>query len=290
MRTGFHGIFQPIADALKLLLKEDITPSVRDRSAFWIAPIIVFVPAFILWVTIPFTEDLVVRNLEYGILYIIAVTVVSIVGIIMASWGSNNKYALIGGARAAAQLISYELPIILVILAVVMLAGTLDMTKIVQGQGSYPYVYLQPLGLVVFLVAGLAELGRTPFDIATAESEIVGGPYVEYSGMHWSIFFLAEYANTFAIGALATVLFLGGWSGPLAPGCDLVRNQDYCDNHGDILAAGDAAPLPHRPTDDHMLAVPDSPDLRQHPGDGHIRILRVALVVDVPDVDGAAGS
>ena len=158
MRTGFHGIFQPIADALKLLLKEDITPSVRDRSAFWIAPIIVFVPAFILWVTIPFTEDLVVRNLEYGILYIIAVTVVSIVGIIMASWGSNNKYALIGGARAAAQLISYELPIILVILAVVMLAGTLDMTKIVQGQGSYPYVYLQPLGLVVFLVAGLAEL------------------------------------------------------------------------------------------------------------------------------------
>ena len=218
MRTGFHGIFQPIADALKLLLKEDVMPSVRDRSAFWIAPIIVFVPAFILWVTIPFTEDLVVRNLEYGILYIIAVTVVSIVGIIMASWGSNNKYALIGGARAAAQLISYELPIILVILAVVMLAGTLDMREIVLGQGSYPYVYLQPLGLVVFLVAGLAELGRTPFDIATAESEIVGGPYVEYSGMHWSIFFLAEYANTFAIGALATVLFLGGWSGPLLPG------------------------------------------------------------------------
>ena len=218
MRTGFHGIFQPIADALKLLLKEDVTPSVRDKSAFWIAPLIVFVPAFILWITIPFTEDLVVRNLEYGIFYIIAVSVVSIVGILMASWGSNNKYALLGGARAAAQLISYELPIILVILAVVMLAGTLDMREIVNAQGSYPYVYLQPLGLVIFLVAGLAELGRTPFDIPTAESEIVGGPYVEYSGMHWSMFFLAEYANTFAIGALGTILFLGGWSGPLLPG------------------------------------------------------------------------
>jgi len=117
-----------------------------------------------------------------------------------------------------AQLISYELPVILVILAVVMVSETLDMTLIVQAQSSYPFIYVQPLGFLIFLIAGLAELGRTPFDIPTAESEIVGGPFVEYSGMHWSMFFLAEYANTFAIGALTTVLFLGGWSGPLLPG------------------------------------------------------------------------
>lgn len=218
MRTGFHGMLQPIADALKLVLKEDVLPSVKDRAVFWIAPLVVFVPALILWVTIPFTEDLVVQNLEFGILYIIAVSVFSIVGIIMASWGSNNKYALLGGARAVAQLISYELPVILVILAVVMVSETLDMRLIVEAQSSYPFIYVQPLGFLIFLIAGLAELGRTPFDIPTAESEIVGGPFVEYSGMHWSMFFLAEYANTFAIGALTTVLFLGGWSGPLLPG------------------------------------------------------------------------
>ncbi|MEE9199473.1 MAG: NADH-quinone oxidoreductase subunit NuoH [Dehalococcoidia bacterium] len=218
MRTGFHGTLQPFADALKLLLKEDVVPSVKDKAVFWLAPLVVFVPALVLWITIPFTHDLVVRNLEFGIFYIIAVSVVSIVGIVMAGWGSNNKYALLGGARAAAQLISYELPIILVVVAVVMIAGTLNMREIVEGQGDFPYVYLQPLGFVVFLGAGLAELRRTPFDIPTAESEVMGGPFVEYSGIHWGMFFLAEYANTFAIGALATVLFLGGWSGPLLPG------------------------------------------------------------------------
>ena len=217
MRTGFHGIFQPFADALKLVLKEDVMPSVNDKAIFWLAPLVVFVPVFIVWLTIPFTEDLVVRNLEFGIFYIVAVSVVSIVGIVMAGWGSNNKYALLGASRSAAQLISYELPIILVILAVVMISGTLDLREIVGGQDSFPYIYLQPLGFVVFLLAGLAELGRIPFDIPHAESEVVGGPFVEYSGIHWSMFFLAEYANTFAIGALTTLLFLGGWSGPLLP-------------------------------------------------------------------------
>ena len=180
MRTGPHGTLQPIADAIKLLVKEDVVPSVNDRAIFWIAPLVVFVPAFVIWITIPFSHDLVVRNLELGIFYIIAVSVVSIVGIVMAGWGSNNKYALLGGARAAAQLISYELPIILVVLAVVMLASTLDLRKIVDAQTTYPYIYLQPLGFLVFLVSGLAELGRTPFDIPTAESEVVGGPFVEY--------------------------------------------------------------------------------------------------------------
>ncbi len=217
MRTGFHGTFQPVADAIKLMVKEDVMPSVKDRVVFWVAPLVVFVPAFAIWITIPFTKDLVVRNMEFGIFYIIAVSVVSIVGMVMAGWGSNNKYALLGAARAAAQLISYEIPIILIALAIVMTTGTLDMRQIVEGQGDYPFIYLQPLGFVVFLIAGLAELGRTPFDIPTAESEVVGGPFVEYSGIHWAMFFLAEYANTFAIAALTTILFLGGWSGPLLP-------------------------------------------------------------------------
>ena len=218
MRTGFHGTFQPLADAIKLMVKEDVMPSVKNRIVFWVAPLVVFVPAFAIWITIPFTGDLVVRNMEFGIFYIIAVSVVSIVGMVMAGWGSNNKYALLGAARAAAQLISYEIPIILIALAIVMTTGTLDMRQIVEGQGDYPFIYLQPLGFAVFLIAGLAELGRTPFDIPTAESEVVGGPFVEYSGIHWAMFFLAEYANTFAIAALTTILFLGGWSGPLLPG------------------------------------------------------------------------
>ena len=218
MRTGFHGMFQPVADAIKLMLKEDVVPSVKDRAVFWLAPLVVFVPAFAIWITIPFTEDLVVRNMEFGIFYIIAISMVSIVGMVMAGWGSNNKYALLGAARAAAQLISYEIPIILIAIAIVMTTGTLDMRLIVEGQGDYPFIYLQPLGFVVFLIAGLAETGRTPFDIPTADSEVVGGPFVEYSGIHWAMFFLAEYANTFAIAALTTILFLGGWSGPFLPG------------------------------------------------------------------------
>ena len=162
MRTGFHGTFQPLADAIKLMVKEDVMPSVKNRIVFWVAPLVVFVPAFAIWITIPFTEDLVVRNMEFGIFYIIAVSVVSIVGMVMAGWGSNNKYALLGAARAAAQLISYEIPIILIALAIVMTTGTLDMRQIVEGQGDYPFIYLQPLGFAVFLIAGLAELGRTP--------------------------------------------------------------------------------------------------------------------------------
>ena len=217
-RTGPMGLLQPIADAVKLILKEDIIPSSSDRAIFWAAPLIVIVSAFMIWVTIPGAQTAVLKNLDLGLFYITAFAVIGILGLVLAGWGSANKYGTLGGLRAAAQLISYEIPIIMVIIAMAMLAESLDVREVVAQQGDYPYLIIQPLGLVIFFIAGLAEVGRTPFDIYFAESEIVGGPFVEYSGAHWSVFFLAEYINTFAVAALVTLLFLGGWSGPWLSG------------------------------------------------------------------------
>ncbi len=213
-RTGPMGLLQPVADAVKLILKEDIIPTSSEKAIFWGAPVIVVVSAFMIWVTIPGTQNAVLKNLEMGLFYIIAFSVVGILGLVLAGWGSANKYGTLGGLRAAAQLISYEIPIIMVAVSVAMLAQSLDLREIVAQQGSYPFVLVQPLGLVIFFIAGLAEVGRTPFAIYFAESEIVGGPFVEYSGAHWSVFFLAEYINTFAIAVLTVILFFGGWAGP----------------------------------------------------------------------------
>ncbi|NQW23146.1 MAG: NADH-quinone oxidoreductase subunit NuoH [SAR202 cluster bacterium] len=213
-RTGPMGLMQPVADALKLILKEDIIPASSDKAIFWAAPIIVVVSAFMIWVTIPGTQSAVIQNLNMGLFYIIAFSVVGILGLVLAGWGSANKYGTLGGLRAAAQLISYEIPIIMVAVSVAMLAQSLDLREIVSAQDEYIFLLVQPLGLVLFFIAGLAEVGRTPFDIYFAESEIVGGPFVEYSGAHWSVFFLAEYINTFAVAALTVILFFGGWSGP----------------------------------------------------------------------------
>jgi len=217
-RTGPMGLLQPMADALKLILKEDIIPASSEKALFWVAPIIVIVSAFMIWVTIPGTQNAVIQNLDLGLFYIIAFSVVGILGLVLAGWGSANKYGTLGGLRAAAQLISYEIPIIMVAISVGMLAQSLDMREIVNQQDDYIFLLVQPLGLVIFFIAGLAEVGRTPFDIYFAESEIVGGPFVEYSGAHWSVFFLAEYINTFAIAALTVILFFGGWSGPWLSG------------------------------------------------------------------------
>ncbi|HEU0020539.1 MAG TPA: NADH-quinone oxidoreductase subunit NuoH [Dehalococcoidia bacterium] len=217
-RTGPMGLMQPIADALKLVIKEDILPSASDKAIFWVAPVIVVVSAFMIWVTIPASQGLVIKNLDLGLFYITAFAVLGILGLVLAGWGSANKYGVLGGLRSAAQLISYEIPVILVVVAVAMLAQSLDLRVIVAGQNPVLYVAVLPLGLVIFFIAGLAEVGRTPFDIYHAESEVVGGPFVEYSGAHWAVFFLAEYMNTFAIAALASLLFLGGWLGPFLPG------------------------------------------------------------------------
>ncbi|MCZ6891458.1 MAG: NADH-quinone oxidoreductase subunit NuoH [Chloroflexi bacterium] len=222
MRVGFHGLLQPIADALKLVLKEDVVPGWADKGLFWIAPLVVFVPSFMIWITIPVARDVVVQNLDMGLLYIIAFAVLSIAGLVMAGWSSASKYAVLGGLRAAAQLISYEIPIIMAVIAVAMLAQSLDLQVIVGDQRTTPYALLQPLGFAIFLIAGVAEVGRTPFDIYFAESEIVGGPFVEYSGAHWSVFFLAEYINTFVVAILVALLFFGGWTFPLMPDIPLL--------------------------------------------------------------------
>ena len=216
-RVGPFGLLQPIADALKLLAKEDISPGSSQKVLFFVAPLLVFVPSFVVWLTFPVAENLVVRNLGLGLFFFVAFSVLSIVGLVLAGWSSNSKYAILGGFRAAAQLVSYEIPIIMSILVVAMLAGTLDFVEVVEAQEAVPYIAMVPLAFVIFLIAGLAEVGRTPFDIYFAESEVVGGPFVEYSGAHWAIFFLAEYVNTFVVGLLGALLFLGGWMWPFGP-------------------------------------------------------------------------
>ena len=217
MVVGFHGTLQPIADAMKLVMKEDILPSWADRRIYWLAPLAVFVPALLIWVTLPVARNLVLGNLELGLFYIVAISVLSVMGLVMAGWGSANKYAMLGGLRAAGQLVSYEIPFIMSILALAMLAQSLDLREIVDKQANIGYVLVQPLGLFIFFTAALAELGRTPFDIHHAESEVVGGPFVEYSGAHWAVFFLAEYINTFTVAALTVLLFMGGWGWPVMP-------------------------------------------------------------------------
>lgn len=216
-RVGFKGILQPFADALKLLTKEDILPASANKQIFWVAPLAVFLPGFLIWVTIPLAKEVVLANLDMGLFYITAISVLSVMGLLMAGWGSANKWAMIGGLRAAGQLISYEIPFIMAILAIGILAQSFNLKEIVDDQAQWPFVIKQPLGFFIFLTAGLAELGRTPFDIHHAESEVVGGPFVEYSGAHWSVFYLAEYMNTFTIAVLTVLLFLGGWQSPVLP-------------------------------------------------------------------------
>ena len=216
-RVGPQGLLQSLADGIKLLVKEDIIPESADKWIYWLAPIIVFVPPFVIWITIPIASDnsvLAVNNMHLGLLFVIALTVVSITGLVMAGWGSANKYAILGGLRSTAQLISYEIPIIMVAISVLIICQTTDLKEIVDKQNIIPYAIYLPLGLLLFFIAGIAEVGRIPFDIYHAESEIVGGPFVEFSGAHWSVFYLAEYIQTFTIAVLITLLFLGGWHIP----------------------------------------------------------------------------
>jgi NADH-quinone oxidoreductase subunit H len=214
-RTGPFGLLQSLADALKLVGKEDLRPRTADPWTFELAPYLVFVPVFLGFVVVPFLIGWQVRVIELGLLYFIAMSSVNIVGWVMAGWGSDNRYAMIGGMRAAAQGISYELPLILSLLAVAMLADSLNLVDIVTAQGRVPFVVWQPLAFFIFMVAALAEMNRPPFDIPVGESEVVGGPFVEYSGIRWSMFFLAEYAALFILAAIGASVFLGGWAWPL---------------------------------------------------------------------------
>ncbi len=215
-RVGPEGLLQPLADVLKLLGKEDIIPAGADRVVFSLAPLVMVVSALLAYAVIPFSEGLVLTDLNIGLVYVLAVGSLSTIGVLMAGWGSNNKFALLGAMRAAAQIVSYEVPLVLSVVGVVLLTGSLSLTRIVEAQ-TVPFLLLQPLGFLVFLTASLAELNRTPFDLLEAESEIIAGYHTEYSGIRFALFFLAEYLNTLTAAALATALFLGGWRGPLLP-------------------------------------------------------------------------
>lgn len=214
-RVGPWGLLQGFADAIKLLIKEDIRPRAADRWVFEFAPYLTFIPVLMVLAALPFARDWGVRNVTLGLLFVNAALGLNIVGIMMAGLGSGNKYALLGGVRAAAQMISYEIPLVISILCVAMIAGTLDLNAIAILQEDRPFLLLQPLAFVIFFTAMLSELHRAPFDIPVAESEIVGGYFVEYSGIRWSMFQLTEYASLWAFSIFGSVVFLGGWEFPM---------------------------------------------------------------------------
>ncbi|WP_390628432.1 NADH-quinone oxidoreductase subunit NuoH [Bacillus litorisediminis] len=208
---GRYGLLQTVADVLKLLIKEDIIPKVADRPLFILAPVIAFTPAFLVVAVIPFTENLQFADIGVGLLYYIGISGLSTLGIIAGGWASNNKYSLIGGMRAAAQMISYEIPLVMSLVGVILLAGSINLVEIVEAQESVWFILYQPVAFIIFLIASVAELNRTPFDLPEAESELVAGYHVEYSGFRFAFFMLAEYVYLFAMAGLTTALFLGGW-------------------------------------------------------------------------------
>ena len=218
-RVGPAGLLQPIADAIKLLFKEIVIPTNADRYLFVIAPILSVVPALAAWAVIPFTGTLVLADIDASLLYVLALTSFGVYGVIVAGWASNSKYAFLGAMRSAAQIVAYEIAMGFALVGVLMVAGSLNLREIVLAQAGglqqWYFIPLLPL-FVVYLVSGVAETNRTPFDVAEGESEIVAGFHVEYAGMGFALFFLAEYANMILISALAVLLFLGGWHPPFA--------------------------------------------------------------------------
>jgi len=212
-----HGWLQPIADGLKLFTKEDIVPDKADKAVFNLAPVVALVAGMWVYASIPIAPSFGLTDLNIGILYFIAVSSLMVIGIFMAGWGSNNKYAILSGMRLASQLISYEVPLVLAALVPVLLAGSMKVSEIIHAQSGLWFVLWPVVGqvsFIIFLLAALAEGNRIPFDIPEAESELVAGFNIEYSGMKFAYFYIAEYAHLFAISAIGTVLFLGGWKGP----------------------------------------------------------------------------
>lgn len=218
-RLGPNGWLQTVADAIKLLMKEDIVPDRADKPIHLLAALLVFVPPMLALAAIPFGEGMVALDLELGIVYIVAVTTCASLPVLLAGYASNNKYALVGGMRVVNQAISYEVPQCFAILSVVMVAGTFNMVDIIGYQQEHIWlVCVQPVAFVVYIIAALAECNRAPFDLPEGESELTAGVYTEYSGMRYALFYLAEYCNMFVAAGVATTLFLGGFSGPVLPG------------------------------------------------------------------------
>lgn len=227
-RVGPAGLLQPIADAIKLLTKEEVFPANANRIMFVLAPILSLIPALLIMSVIPFGDsltlfgqriDLIISDLNVGILFVFAVTSLGVYGIVMAGWSSNSKYSLLGALRSSAQMISYEVSYGLSIIGVLMMAGTLNLMEIVKSQANLFdwYIFKQPLGFLIFSVCGIAETNRAPFDLPEAETELVAGYHTEYSSMKFGMFFMAEYAHMLNVSAIVTTLFLGGWQGPWLP-------------------------------------------------------------------------
>ena len=216
-RVGPGGLLQSLADTIKLLTKEDIIPVAADKWVFRLAPIVVVAAAIMAYAVMPFGRGMIIADLNIGILYVISISSLATIGILMAGWASNNKYALLGSMRAVAQMVSYEIPLVLSFIGVIMLTGSLQMSAIVNGQSGLWFIIWQPLGFIVYFIAAIAEINRCPFDLVEADSEIIAGYMTEYSGMRWAIFMLAEYINALAMSAITTTLFLGGWQGPILP-------------------------------------------------------------------------
>jgi len=216
--VGPFGLLQPIADALKLLGKEILTPKKVEKPLYYLAPTLIFIPALTSFVVIPFDAYLQVQDINVGILVILALSSLTVLSILVAGWGSENKYSLIGAIRSVAQNVAYEIPLLLSLLPVVMLTNSLSLKDIVEAQGKIWFVVLQPVAFFIYFIAAVAETNRTPFDLPEAESELVAGYHTEYSGMRFALFFLAEYTNIFIVSAIATTFFLGGYRGPLLPG------------------------------------------------------------------------
>ncbi len=225
-RVGLAGLLQPIADGIKLMFKETIIPDRADKFLFYFAPAITLIPALAAFAVVPFGDtvtifgkkvDLLIADVNVGILYIFALSGMGVYGVVLGAWASNSKYPLLGGLRSSAQLISYELSLGLSLLGVVMISGTLSLKGIVAGQANLPYIFLQPVGFLLFLVCMIAETNRAPFDLPEAESELTGGFHTEYSSMNFATYFLAEYCNMVTFSAVAATFFLGGWRGPILP-------------------------------------------------------------------------
>lgn len=216
--VGPFGLIQPIADAIKLLGKEILTPAKVDKPLYYLAPVLIFVPVLVSFIVIPFDASLQVTDINVGILVILAFSSISVLSILMAGWGSENKYSLIGAVRSVAQNIAYEIPLLLALLPVIMLANSLSLKEIVEKQEGLWFVVIQPLAFIIYFIASVAETNRTPFDLPEAESELVAGYHTEYSGMRFALFFLAEYTNIFIVSAIAATFFLGGYQGPFLPG------------------------------------------------------------------------
>lgn len=217
MRTGPHGLMQPVADAIKLLCKEPMALPGVDGFIYFLSPMLMFVAAMMVFIVIPFNRGWVVSDLEYGLIFAFAVSGVSSFFVLAGGWCSNNKWSLLGGMRAIAQVLAYEVPLILAALGVALLSGSFNLVTIVEDQAGLWNLVRQPLGFLLFVMAGLAEINRAPFDMAEAEQELVAGYLTEYSGMRFAMYYLGEYTHLLANACLVTTLFLGGWQGPVLP-------------------------------------------------------------------------